>query len=78
MSQKLVQYYLDQLKSRRCACGGKKQPMRSFCWYCYRALPQKMQWALYFRIGQGYRSAYEAALDHLGHGHHSELSEAAQ
>jgi hypothetical protein len=50
------------LRSNRCGgCGKKKGAMQSFCFECYRLLPDHMQRALYRRVGSGYEAAHEEA-----------------
>lgn len=53
------------LQSRECVCGSEKQPQRTFCLECYKALPANMQRALYKRIGSGYAEAYDEAKTYL-------------
>jgi hypothetical protein len=58
-------FYLNQLKSNECFCGGTKKPKMSFCYPCYKSLPNEMQRALYQRLGDGYEDAYEEACQFL-------------
>jgi len=53
------------LKSDKCFCGKKKEPMRVFCLDCYMKLPVKQQHALYKKIGAGFSEAVEAATNWL-------------
>lgn len=57
--------YIDALMSNECACGKTKQPKKSFCYRCYKALPRDMQRDLYRRIGNGYEEAFEEAVKYL-------------
>lgn len=54
-------FYLDMLRSDECLCERSKQPGRTFCYRCYKALPHDMQKDLYQRMGAGYEEAVEAA-----------------
>jgi len=54
-------FYLDMLVSDECLCGRSKQPRRTFCYRCFKALPYDMQKELYKRMGAGYEEAVESA-----------------
>jgi len=58
-------WYWDELQSEGCLCGRPKKSRHSFCFRCYRALPQDMQRALYRRLGCGYEEAFEEAVRYL-------------
>lgn len=62
---KAKNFYFEELRSNECQCGEPKRPYHSFCFGCYRSLPQDFQRDLYRRIGHGYEEAYEAAIKHL-------------
>jgi len=65
IEKKSVGFYADGLQSNECACGHTKKRGQSFCYNCYKALPQDMQGGLYKRIGQGYEEEYEEAVKWL-------------
>lgn len=58
-------WYLRELQSNECLCGKEKKPKYSFCYACYKALPDEMQTQLYARIGQGYERNFEEAVKWL-------------
>ena len=58
-------FLLKELKSNECACGSYKKEGNSFCFRCYRGLPNDMQKALYNRFGNGYEEAYDDAVGWL-------------
>jgi hypothetical protein len=60
-----VLWYMQELKSNGCACDHTKTPGRSFCFYCYSALPNELQRALYKPMGREYAEAYEEACKYL-------------
>ena len=62
---KSTSFYLEQFKSNECHCGQAKRPRYSFCYTCFKMLPQDLQVDLYSRFGQGYEEAYEAAVKYL-------------
>ncbi len=53
------------LMSTTCRCGEPKGQAKSHCLECYRKLPAHMQKALWRRIGDGYREAYQEAAQFL-------------
>jgi hypothetical protein len=57
---------LEELMGTRCRCGGPKPPKKTFCTRCFFALPAAMRKNLYQRIGEGYETAYNAAVVRLG------------
>jgi hypothetical protein len=58
-------FYHDELHGEECACGSWKKSMFSFCYTCYRALPEDMQRDLWQRIGDGYEEAYDKTISYL-------------
>lgn len=58
-------WYLRELMSNECLCGKEKKPKYSFCYGCYKALPDEMQTLLYALIGQGYEGNFEEAVKWL-------------
>lgn len=54
-------YYLKELRSTECQCGQEKTEGRSFCYGCWKKLPEELRKPLYKRIGDGYEQAYERA-----------------
>ncbi|MDY0187814.1 MAG: hypothetical protein RBR16_07825 [Syntrophus sp. (in: bacteria)] len=60
-----MQFYARELQGEECVCLGKKSSGYSFCYKCYKSLPQEMQKALYRKIGDGHEEAYEAAAQYL-------------
>jgi hypothetical protein len=54
-----------ELRGNICRCGAPKQPLRTFCGPCYRALPPEQQKAIHRRLWDGYEDAYAAAADFL-------------
>ncbi|MBW1666739.1 MAG: hypothetical protein JRJ66_01570 [Deltaproteobacteria bacterium] len=64
-AQKEWQWYADELMSEECLCGRSKKRHYSFCYRCFKALPEDMQKALYQRIGEGYEEAFEEAVKWL-------------
>jgi len=60
-----AQFLLKELKGNECGCGKTKKSGNSFCYSCYKNLPDDMQKALYKRFGQGYGEAYEDAVGWL-------------
>ena len=58
-------WYFDELMSDECLCGRSKKPSHSFCYRCFKTLPNDMQRDLYSRIGYGYEAAYESAFEYL-------------
>jgi len=57
---------IASLRSTVCpACGGEKASRQSFCRNCYFVLPRHRRTSLYKRVGQGYESAFHAALQEL-------------
>lgn len=61
MNLKDAQFLLKELRSDECACGKYKKIGNSFCYNCFKSLPNDMQKALYARFGNGYEEAYEEA-----------------
>ena len=59
------EWYFKELMSNGCLCGRTKSKGKSFCFRCYKALPQEMQRGLYLRIGEGYEEEFEAAVKYL-------------
>jgi hypothetical protein len=58
-------FYYIELMSNECACGYPKKRKQSFCYKCFKSLPEEMQKALYRLIGNGYEPAYDEALAYL-------------
>lgn len=58
-------FYYEQLISDECYCGKSKRPPDSFCYTCYKSLPEDLQRDLYQPMGHGYESTYESAVKHL-------------
>ena len=58
-------FYARELKSNECACGEEKGKNKSFCFSCFKKLPDGIAQDLYLKIGEGYEQAYDAALQHL-------------
>lgn len=56
---------VKELGSEECYCGAKKRSMQTFCRAEYYALPVEMRMALYNRIGNGYKEAYQDAREFL-------------
>lgn len=56
---------IRELRGSRCRCGASKQPDRTFCGPCYRALPESLQKGLYKRVGRGYENCYTSAAAYL-------------
>jgi len=54
-------FLLKELKGEECACGNYKKSGMSFCFNCYKNLPDDIQKDLYLRFGNGYEEAYEEA-----------------
>lgn len=61
MKPKDIRFYLEELKSNECRCGAWKQQRKTFCYVCFKSLPDDIQKALYRRIGDGYEEAREEA-----------------
>jgi hypothetical protein len=61
MKLKDAQFLLKELKNNECACNSYKKPGNSFCYSCYKNLPNDMQKDLYKKFGNGYEEAYEEA-----------------
>lgn len=61
-------WYLKELAGRKCLCGREKKPRCSFCWKCYKALPNELQARLYAWMGQGYEANFEEAVKWLQEG----------
>ena len=57
--------YVEELMSEECLCGREKRRQYSFCYRCYKLLPQDLQRRLYSRIGEGYEEAFEEAAKRL-------------
>lgn len=56
---------LRELSGTKCACIGNKKAGQSFCYACYKALPQPVRHALYRQFDSGYQEAYLDARKHL-------------
>lgn len=65
MTNKDLKFYTESLAGEECLCGRTKQRKRSFCYPCWKELPQDIQRDLYARIGYGYEAAYERAVAYL-------------
>jgi hypothetical protein len=65
MNLKDAKFLLTELKSNECACGSYKNPGNSFCYACFKSLPNDMQKPLYSQFGRGYEEAYEEATQWL-------------
>jgi len=59
-------FYIKELLSEECACGKEKKSGFSFCYRCYKSLPNVMRRDLYQRVHEGYEEAYDNALEYLG------------
>lgn len=59
---KQADFYVKELMSDECACGRSKKPRYSFCFSCYKSLPEHMQYDLWQDIGSGYEESYESAI----------------
>lgn len=60
-----LKFYVKELKGDQCQCGRSKGSGKSFCYTCWKLLTPELQKSLYWRIGEGYEEAYEAAVIHL-------------
>jgi len=60
--KKDTKFYVEALYGNECFCGKGKRPGDSFCYSCYKSLPQHMQQDLYQRLFFGYEEAYDAAV----------------
>lgn len=60
-----TKFYIDELISEECQCGGEKKSRKSFCWQCFNALPMELQRRIYLPMHKGYEEAYEEAVAHL-------------
>jgi len=60
-----IKFYISELRSDECQCGGFKMPGRSFCYKCYTSLPRDMRRDLYQKMWDGYEEAYDAAVHYL-------------
>lgn len=58
-------FYLNEFRSEQCQCGLSKQSRRSFCYTCFKRLPEFKQKALFQRFGEGYEEAYDDAVKWL-------------
>lgn len=58
-------FMLKELKGNECPCGNHKKAGMSFCYNCYRNLPDDIQKDLYQRFGNGYEEAYDFAVGWL-------------
>lgn len=58
-------FYLSELKSEECQCGKAKKSGKSFCYHCFKNLPDDFQKDLYLPIGGGYEEAYENSVKFL-------------
>lgn len=58
-------FYVRELKGEGCQCGASKKSGYSFCWSCFKSLPEEMRKSLYRKLGKGYEQAYDAAIVHL-------------
>lgn len=56
-----VRFYVAELRGEECQCGASKKSGHSFCYGCYRRLPEEMRGPLYRVMGNGYEEAYERA-----------------
>lgn len=57
-----TKFYIEALKSEECFCGKTKKSGNSFCYSCYKSLPNDMQKDLYLRMFQGYEESYDKAV----------------
>lgn len=55
----------DFLRNKCSVCGSTKRPRQSFCYRCFKALPERLQRALYRRFGEGYELAFTEAQQRL-------------
>ena len=61
-----IKFHVKSLRSSDCPhCDGRKKEGQSFCYGCYKRLPEEMRKALYRRLGAGYEEAFEAAVKWL-------------
>ena len=56
---------LNDLRSAKCFCGGRKREQQSFCTRCYHKLPANIRQGLYASFRDGYVRFYEAAKEFL-------------
>ena len=61
-----IKFYLEALKSDGCQCGRTKKRGMAVCYTCWKRLPRDLQQQLYWRIGDGFEEAYDAAIAYLG------------
>jgi len=60
-----MDWYYKELTGNGCICGGEKKSGKSFCYTCFKALPEEHQKDLYKRLGSGYEQAYDTAVEYL-------------
>lgn len=59
-------FYIKSINSNECpGCDSYKKERKSFCYKCFKSLPNDMQRALYKRFGSGYEAALDDALKYL-------------
>jgi len=58
-------WYLQEVQSETCQCGGWKRSSLSFCYSCFLRLPHELREALYRTMGHGFEEAYDAASKYL-------------
>jgi hypothetical protein len=61
LSKSLVDEAWDALFSNRCQCGKPKGTKKSFCYDCYKSLPQNLQRDLYKPFSEGYAEVFDEA-----------------
>ena len=59
------EFYVKNLKGYECLCGRAKLYKNSFCYKCWKELPEEMQRALHRSLGRGYEEAFEEAHKYL-------------
>jgi len=55
-------FYIKELRSDGCQCGGRKKSGQSLCYGCYKKLPADLAKALWRKLGNGYEQAYDRAV----------------
>jgi hypothetical protein len=66
LSKSLKTLALESLRSDECpACLGHKEPGKSFCFGCYKLLPEKVKRDLYKGINDGYAEIWDEAKEIL-------------
>jgi len=55
----------EALHSLVCICGGEKEPTRSFCIACYKALPASLRTSLNISSGNTFYQVWDECADYL-------------